>query len=388
MKILKKIIARSRILSTISIIFYVFRIFKIQNNKIIMNNFNGKGYGDSPKYIAEQLLNSNIYKLYWGVKDKNKGDFPNGIIPVKMYSLSWFYHMATAKIWISNLRYSVFVKKRKNQYYIQTWHGGLGIKKIEYDAYEKMTYYYKQVMENDNRMIDLMLSNGKWMDRLCRNAFRYKGEILSFGLPKNDMFINRTVEYSTKVKKFYGIDASTKLLLYAPTFRVNYDSNPYNIDFDRLVQVLDKKTGFSWRALVRLHPKVTEKYDELITLNNNGVNASSYSDAQELVCASDLLISDFSSILFDGMMAKKPVVVYADDLKKYADERGLYFNITDLPFEIAENYVQLETIIRERDFTEMLNRYGIFEEDIGLKETGESSVIVSRRIKEIVSSVD
>ena len=148
---IKKIIVKLNIVNILSIPLYIFRIFPIKNNRILFENFTGKGYADSPKSIAENLINSNDdYELYWVIKDnKFKKEFPSKIKAIKLYSLKYFYIMATAKVWVSNSRFDQYVIKRKQQFYIQTWHGGLGMKKIEYDAEDKLSEYYKKVMKKD-----------------------------------------------------------------------------------------------------------------------------------------------------------------------------------------------------------------------------------------------
>ena len=105
-------------------LYYFFGIFPIKKNKIFIQNFNGKGYGDNPKYIVEEILRRDLdFVLVWAVMPKLSKNFPKGIKTVRYKSIRAIYEEATAKIWIDNCRKQLYVRKRKEQYYIQTWHG-------------------------------------------------------------------------------------------------------------------------------------------------------------------------------------------------------------------------------------------------------------------------
>lgn len=383
MKILKKIIVKLNLINILSIPMYICRIFKINNKKIVFVNFSGKGFGDSPKYICNELLKNNDgYDIIWVVKNKKNENFPHKIRTVKIYSLKYFYDLATAKVWVNNSRFPLFVKKRKNQYYIQTWHGGLALKKIEYDAEEKLSEYYKKVMKKDNRQIDLMVSNSSFCTKMYRNGFKYYGEILECGSPRNDILINAKKSISEKVKQKYNIK-NEKIILYAPTFRKDYSKNPYDIDFINLEKKLKIKTNKKWKILIKLHPRIADISQKFITANNV-INASEYDDIQELIIACDLLITDYSSTMFEAMIANKPVILYANDISDYNEERGMYFNFNELPFPLSENNKELDSIIENFNEKEIDDNYLLFKEKIGLHENGHASEEVCKRILEII----
>ena len=99
----------------LSCIFYLFRIFPINKSKVIITNYNGRSFGDSAKYVVEELhkMNSNL-KIVWVVSEYYK-DMPDYIKQVKIYSIKWIYELVTSKVWINNSRFSYYVKKRKKQ---------------------------------------------------------------------------------------------------------------------------------------------------------------------------------------------------------------------------------------------------------------------------------
>lgn len=365
------------------VLFYIFRVFKVKNNKVIFTNFNGNGYGDSPKYIAEKLLDKDV-DIVWCTNMK-LNDLPNNIRQVKYQSIKWIYEMVTAKVWVNNCRFPYYVRKRKQQFYIQTWHGGIALKKIEYDAIANLTPEYKKRMKNDTKMTDVMISNSDMCNKLYRNAFKYEGKILKLGSPRNDVLINDKEKLYIKVRKELHINTDDKILLYAPTFRNDYTINPYNIDFKKVKEVLEAKYKCKWNIIIKLHPNIKDA-EKLISNINDYINAQNYSDIQELICASDLLITDYSSTMFETMMADIPVILYANDIKEYNNDRGMYIKMTDLPFPLCENNDEILDFISLHKLNEISENYKTFKDQIGLAEFGVAgekvAAIILEKMKE------
>lgn len=370
-KMIKKIIVKLNLINLLSIFFYIFRICKVKKNKIVFMNFSGKGYGDNLKYIYLELNKSHHDFDYVWIIGKNikNNHMPDNIRTVRFMSIRSFYEIATAKIWINNSRFDQFVKKRKNQVYIQTWHGGIALKKIEYDAYEKLSDYYHRVMRNDNKMIDAMISNCRFCENMYRNGFKYKGRILKIGSPRNDILVNLEEKEKSEILKKLEWNKEEKYLLYAPTFRKSYDRNPYDIDFKEVKQKLEDSTGFHWNIVIRLHPRIKEASKYIKNLDQF-IDATSYDDVQELIAVCDLLITDYSSTMFEAMIADKKVILYANDIESYEDERGMYFKWEELPFPLCKNQEELMKAISRNQ--EICNEKDInyFKEKIGLYENG------------------
>ena len=137
---------------------FPFRLLPIKNNRILVENFFGKGFGDSPKYIVKELLNGKTLDLevIWLVKGKFYTDIPSEIKQVKRGTLAELYYLSTSKVWIDNERKHLGVVKRRKQYYIQTWHSPLRLKKIEMDACENLTEFYKKTIKHDSKNMDLI----------------------------------------------------------------------------------------------------------------------------------------------------------------------------------------------------------------------------------------
>ena len=343
----------------------------IQNNKIILWANSFKQYGCSPKYITEYIL-----KKYPGKFDLVWVFEPNQIIPdelkkkvriVYYFSIDYLKELHTAKFVICNMRTgsAYYWKKRKEQIYIQTWHSSLRLKKIEGDAVEYFSQEYIENCKSDSKKIDVILSGCKFSTDIFKRAFWYDGPILEVGTPRCDLFFHDVESTKKKVYQYYDIPLNKKLLLYAPTFRSNKPSDFLGMDFKRLKEVL----GNNWVVGARLHPNV------LASIAPEGaVPMSQYSDMQELIAASDILLTDFSSCMFDMAIAGKICVLYTPDLEEYlAKERGVYFDIRELPFPIARSMEELNSIFKKFDYREYQKKVDEFIRKIGTFEDGHAT---------------
>lgn len=318
------------------------RIFPIKKNKIVFQSYYGRGYGDNPKYIAEALIKSGEkLDIVWVVNGKEKPDFPPCIRTVLFRSLRYIYEMSTAKVWVDNSR-KEYCMKKKNQYYMQTWHGGLGMKKVENMVPEKLSSEYLRMAKRDASQCDVMLSSCNTLTSDYRNYFWYpQGEIIQKGLPRNDRLLSFAESDVARIKNSLNIKDDVKLLLYAPTFRENHDLSVYDIDYKRCKEALEEKFGGKWKILLRLHPNVFKLSDNIEYDPEVLINASYYPDMQELYMISDMLITDYSSVIFDFLLIEKPSLLYASDVSKYRLERDFYFDFSELPFTLCENNDQL-----------------------------------------------
>lgn len=348
-------------------------IICIKKKKVVFNNFAGRGYGDNPKYIAEELLSRNLnYDLVWIVRKGSHFEFPMGIRTVTSGGVKELFELASAKFWVDNNRKSASVYKSPKQKYIQTWHGFYPLKKMEKDALESLPPGYAESAIHDGRMTDLMVSGCKARTQIYKTSFWYEGEIKEWGTPRNDVFF-KDINYRKKVGTFFGIASNKKLLLYAPTFRDDHSIDAYDIDLKRTLQKLSLRFGEEWCVLVRLHPAVREKSSEFVKYDSNIIDASAYDDIQELFAACDFLISDYSDCMFEFSLTHKPVLLYASDLEAYTHGRSFYYDIHDLPYQIAESNDELYSLIENFNEAEYKNRLEMFFDKIGVFEKGTAS---------------
>lgn len=376
MKICIKIIIRMVALT-------VFSVFPIKKNKVVFSNYFGKGgYGCNPKYIAEALINSGCdLDLVW-ITDNCNDELPPDIRCVRNMSFRSFYELCTARIWVDNQRKKLYVPKRKGQFYIQTWHGGIALKKIEMDAIqsydEKLSYRIERF--HDNRMIDIFISNSTFCTNMYRNAFLYTGDILECGYPRNDILVQNSDNlYREKIRRQFNISLDTKIVLYAPTFRSSKRIDAYQIDYTKVLAELENSLKEEWVFLIRLHPNVASSAKE-IRYSKNIINASKYGDIQELMVAADMLITDYSNIMFEFSYMMKPCFLYTTDLDEYEKERDFYIDYNSLPFLKAMTTDELCKNIKQFDGDKYKDELTEFMIQFGIKETGNASETVAELI--------
>lgn len=370
--------------------FFIRTFMPVEKGTVVCWAYSFKQYSCNPRYITEYLLDNHPgYRIFWVFRGNTP---PSGLdrrIKAVKYR-SWEYRkvMNTAEFLITNARtdsWKIYWRKRSGQKYIMTWHGGVALKQVEADAEDKLSYSYVKKAKADSRICDLMLSGARCQTRLLAGKFWYDGEILEKGTPRCDVLFDsvRHQTMSRNVRSAYGIPEDSKIVLYAPTFRTDKSIEPYRIDWEATSKVLkDMYKGSDVRILLRLHPNLIGKVDISPLLNSPSVtDVTSYHDMQELMCISDMLITDYSSSMFDFMILKRPCILYATDIEEY--DRGYYHDFTELPFPIARN--QEELIGRIRDFSTetYLTEIEKFDKDnIGLIEDGNACREVAAWMKE------
>lgn len=352
-------------------IMYVIRVFPIDNRKIVISNFNGRGYGDNPKYVCEALSYKNK-KLVWLVKQYD-GNIPNYVVQVRYESIKSLYHLATAKIWLDNSRKEIYVRKRKQQIYIQMWHGSIALKKIEKDAIDILNNKYIKKAINDSKMINLMISNSNFSDILFSRAFWYTGEILKSGSPRNDILFNCDDEIIKKrFCEKYKVNYECNFIIYAPTFRDNLSLEYYKIDKKELIEAFEKKYKRKFCLLLKLHPNLKGILEFEYSNESNIIDVSDYTDIYELMKISDYLITDYSSVMFEfPINSKKPVFIFATDLESY--NRGFYFDLNELPFPVATNSKQLINNIKVFNEEIYYEKLDCFYKKLEIFEDGRAS---------------
>jgi len=191
---------------------------------------------------------------------------------------------------------------------METWHGGIGLKKVEGDAAAVLDKTYLNRVRNNSKMADIFLSNSDWCSKLYKRAFWFNGEILEYGLPRNDMLVNR--ESTGKVRSTFDVSVSTKILLYAPTFRADERTDRHSLDTSALLTALREKTERDWKILIPLHPVVMQK--STFQYSDDILDAILYPNMQELLVESDAFVSDYPGCLFDYSILKHPTFLFAN----------------------------------------------------------------------------
>jgi CDP-glycerol glycerophosphotransferase len=382
MKNIVKPIKRMIILCVI----HLFNLLPIKNNKIFLFSYYGAQYGDNPKYISEYIKehdHQSTYDIVWAFTDLDSTKHITDIRKVKMMSLRYFYELCTSKIIITNFRTTDYFIKRRNQYYVQTWHSSLRLKQIEKDAETALPPHYVEMAKRDSKKCDLLLSGCRYSTEIFKRAFWYEGEIFESGIPRNDVLLRDNQDKVKAIKHRYNLSVDTKVLLYAPTFRKDHSLDVYDLEYDSLIKAAKKKFGGDWVVLVKLHPHLLSKSDQMVQ-QINVIDVTASNDIQELLLIADVLISDYSSLMFDYSLTNRPCFLYVPDVKQYLEkERSFYFNLKELPFISAQSNADLVREIELFDELTYKQEVQAFLSTIGSYERGISSKLLFNKINEV-----
>ena len=330
--------------------------------KILFDSFGGKQYSDSPRFICERMHELYPeYELVW-VNNSTSDQFrivPDYVKIIRREKLSFYQTLATSFCYVTNENINNNIYKRKNQFFIQTWHGDIPLKKIIYDVSDKLPY---KIM--DSKLDDLCISGSNLGESIYRSAFRYRGEVLKKGMPRNDQLNECSQEKVKIIKKRLGIEEEYKIVLYAPTYRDNLQSIQKSfVDLNRVVRKLEEN-GEKWCCITRAHSASKGiEYD----VQSKILDLTNYPDMADLLLVSDLLLTDYSSCAGDFILKKKPVILLFFDQEEYnAKCRGFNFDPTEAGFVIAYSNDELIDILAQKDETffahnceELIKYFGI-----------------------------
>ena len=351
----------------------------VRKKRILCWSYHYTKYSCNPRYITEFLLKEhpNEFEIYWCFKnDVNVDNLPKEIKVVRWRTWRYLIILNTSSFLFTNARTdlwgSSFVKK-KGQKYIMTWHSSMGIKKVEKDAENELPERYIKNAQYDSSMCDLILSGCRFRTEVIKRAFWYGGEILEGGTPRNDILFNEHTQLKTNIFTHYGIPHDAKILLYAPTFRKDLGLEYYKFNWNDVLPMLEEKFGAPMFVFLRLHPNFCTNKIAIPDLckDERIRDLTYYHDMHELLCISDILVTDYSSSLFDFALLNKPCFIYAKDYETY--ERGTYFKLDELPFPFATTDLEFGKRIAEFDNDKYRQNLSYFNKEvIGSYEDGHA----------------
>jgi putative glycero-phosphotransferase len=372
----KKIITR--------IILFPLKLMPVNKNRVLLINDMSPHYNDNLKYIGDELRkrNKGIELIYAGysldcvdsLKEKQ-------IKPVQLNSLKYFIYGMTSRVLVTNSGGISYLPLNRNQYVLNTWHGGGAYKKMGIDAYED-TPMFRKDMALASRETDVLLTTCKrFKYAYCKAMLESPEKFWDIGMPRNDILKNGDKEKREKIRRELGLGLEDRLVLFAPTYRKQNDDYfndsiaiSYGIDEMRICNALKERFGGDWIFAYRYHPCIVNKQN--IDSSNNVIDLTDYDDMQELLLAADVLINDFSSSMWDFMLTGKPCFIFAKDLQHYIDTTDLYTPVSEWPFSIAESNEELVENIKkfnEKSYAVDCKRHYDLLEGC---ETGEATQIV------------
>lgn len=312
--------------------------------------FGGKQVGDSPLDIFRELVRQKTtLKLIWAVRSEDQ-NVPAGAAKVVVGTSEWFKALATSKYLVSNNNLPMYFRKSPGQIYLQTWHG-TPLKKIGRDIKKNvLTPLYNLAMKREAGFWDYLISPNEFCSEIFPRAFEFRGRILETGYPRNDRLTSGHQDSRESLREQLGIKSGETAVLYAPTWRDD---------------AIDEKGG--WATVNKLESTALPSSIRLLyrghantlasdrNLDDRVIDVTTYPDVTDLYLAADVLVTDYSSVMFDFSVTGKPMLFLCPDLATYEESRGFYFDfektapgpILKNSKDVAKALTNLEKISKE-----------------------------------------
>ena len=316
--------------------------------RIVYNSFHGR-YSDNPRALFERLQARPGTEHVWLADPQHADFFPVGVPTVPIDGPEAGEALHDADLVIANSHIEVAWTKSPGTTYLQTWHG-TPLKRIHRDVLWAPPGRLDQLDEDVARW-DLLLSPNRASTPRLRSAFRFDGTVAETGYPRNDLLVGGAGDAVREVvRKELGIDDHVTAVLYAPTWRDDErfadDDRPVPLALD--LGALAGRLGDDHCVLARMHNMMTGRSRP--PAGPRVRDASYYPDVRDLYLAADVLVTDYSSAMFDFAVTGKPVYYYAYDLDRFRDEiRGFYFDLVpEAPGPLLRDETALAEAIVER----------------------------------------
>lgn len=353
----------------------------VKKNRVMIYVHDRKGFTCNPKYVVKKLteMYGDKLEIIWSTMHPETCQELEqyGVKVIKSGSPEQLLKYLRTRFFITNDSFPFWALHRHNQKWINTWHGAMNYKHIGYDYLAPMSPVGAKLFKIQNRTPDFFISGSEFFTKDTAKSFRFKEDIfLSCGLPRNDVLFEKRTACDQKVREFYGIDKNKKLVMFAPTFRRGMKSDTYGLDFNAVCNALHERFGGEWVMLFRNHNfvKGKQKY-------NGAIDVSAYHDMQELLCAADVLISDYSSCLYDFSLTKRPAFVYAPDLDQYVNsDRSFAYPFAKWPYPSAQTNAELSDKIVRFDEQSYKTDVSAHLRDVGKYDNGTASAQVAELI--------
>lgn len=353
-------------------------LFPVNPKRIVFMSYSGLQYSCNPKYISEFIDNnySGVYELIWVFTEPNKFLLNKNIKKVKYLSFMYFYYVITSKYCISNTGFNRFFIIRNTQHFVQTWHGGGAYKRRSLN--KDKTKLQIMLDNQHDKMITDFLSTSEYFTKYFIKDSTYSGRILNFGMPRNEYLLknksNKIAKELIKNKLSSLLDKKLDnyfLVLYAPTWRD--DGSLYNFpNFNEILKEIESK--FNQEAILLLRSHHFQLLSNSLTCNF--YNVRQYDDMQELLLVSDMLISDYSSSIWDYSLLEKPCFLYTPDLKYYEDMRGFYTPIHSWGFDVCQTTADLKLAISNFSMSKYLENISIMHKEFQSFENENSTSLL------------
>ena len=345
--------------------------------KVVYFTYRGL-FADNPRAVYEGLLARGDEDLThtWLCTAKSRAGFPPGVETVLYGTPEAAAALGTADVVVANDCMSMQWTKRPGATYLQTWHG-TPLKRIHHDAPVRPGWLDKP--DKDVARWDMLLSPNPASTERLRHAFRFGGAVHETGYPRNDVLSRPDRDdVRARVRAELGIADGTTAVLYAPTWRDDLvfghtDNQDFEVPID--LTAFTERLGSDHVLLTRLHSMVAGRL--AIPPGVPVVDVSDRAESGELYLAADMLVTDYSSAMFDFAVTGKPMVFYTYDLEHYRDDlRGFYFDLAEVaPGPLVRTSAELVEAIADTDVaaSHLADRYAHFRRTFCSLEDGHAT---------------
>jgi CDP-glycerol glycerophosphotransferase len=356
----------------------VFRRLPVKRGLAVFESHMGRQYSDSPRYIYEAAVEAGLDRLgmtpVWSHARPRPTAFPAAARTARRGGWRYHYLLARAEFWVDNQGLPRHLTRRKETTYIQTWHG-TPLKRMGFDspALERANAATRRAHRAMMRRWSVLLAPSEYFVETFVRSYRYDGRVERHGLPRNDLLVRGADEAWVLAKKReLNLPTDRRLVLYCPTFRdrARRLGKEFDIAFD--LDTLQEELSSDAFLMVRTHYLDAYKMpDRHMTF---AADVSRHHDVTELMLVADVLVTDYSSVMFDFANTGRPMVFFAYDLEEYVrDERGTYVDLQDVaPGPIVTDTDGLVAALRQVDSSRETyrERYAAFRERFCTYETG------------------
>ena len=319
------------------LLFKLFKQTEINNKMVSFIIDSRESFKGNLDYIKKEFEKRGDFKFHFFYKDK--------------LSFGSFKKLASSKYVFLNDNFFplAFMNFNPETIVVQLWHAPGASKKFG----GSVDFESREILAKISENTDCLIVTSDKIKDYYSEAFQMPvSKIKALGLPRMDYYFeNHDLDkLKSDFSKKYNISADKKIILYAPTFR---DEEKYNNVFSYLdLEKFNSVLGEEYVLALRLHPKIKNFYKDDISSQGKYIDVSDFESEQELMLISDMLITDYSSIMIEYAILNRPIIFFTYDLEDYlANERGFYYDFkTTVPGPIVYSSDELINIIHDDDF--------------------------------------
>ncbi|WP_318036750.1 CDP-glycerol glycerophosphotransferase family protein [Streptomyces chengmaiensis] len=359
-----------------------------RRDTLLFSSFDGRQYSDSPRAVHEELLRrGSPFEHLWTVLDQQV-QLPEGARPVAFGSTEWHEALACSRAVVTNTQLPEWYERGTGRRTVQTWHG-TPLKRIGRDLLDtaQANRPYIDSLPRRAAQWDLLISPNRFSTPILRRAFGYEGEVLESGYPRNALLHSEDRhKIAASVRERLGIEPGRTVVLYAPTWREDRPKGAgrYALDLRLDLAAARRALGGSHVLLVRRHYLVG---DRLPQTGGFVRDVSRYPDVAELLLISDVLVTDYSSLMFDFAHTGRPMLFHTYDLEHYRDTlRGFYFDFeAKAPGPLVPDGGELIEALREPEVAVAghARAYEAFREAFCDLDDGRAAAVVADRLLDL-----